>query len=513
MSGFSDYDNYDALGLAELVRSRDVTPDELLEEAISRTEKVDPSINAVVQRHFDEAQAAIKAGLPDGPFTGVPFLLKDLNLMLKETVTSNGSVMFKDDRAKLNSTLVDRYIKSGVVIFGKSASPEFGALPITETNLFGATRNPWDLDRAPGGSSGGSAACVAADLAPVAIGSDTGGSIRQPAGLCGVTGFKPTYGRISRRGLVAFASSLDQIGPLARSAADCALVMESIAGHDPGDSTSLAAEVPAYTKLLDEPLTGLRIGRVAAHYGAGLDPEVAAGVEAAFAAFEAAGATIHEVELPHAEHGIPTYYLIAPCEASSNLARYDGVHYGHRAEPERGHRAEPERGHRAEPGEPAAAYVGEFDSPLVEMYCRSRAEGFGPEVKRRIMLGTYALSAGYYDAFYAKALRVRRLIQQDFLKAFETVDLIAGPVSPTPAFKLGEKTGDPLAMYLVDMYTVGTNLAGIGGISFPCGFTAGGLPIGFQLQGPALAEPLLLRAAHQYQQQTDWHLRRPALAT
>jgi len=332
-------------------------------------------------------------------------------------------------------------------------------------------------------------------MAPVAIGSDTGGSIRQPAGLCGITGFKPTYGRISRRGLVAFASSLDQIGPMARSAADCALVMETIAGHDPGDATSLAAPVPAYTTMLEQPLAGLRVGRVAAHFGPGLDPEVAAGVEEALAAFEAAGATIHEVELPHAKYGIPTYYLIAPCEASSNLARYDGGHYGVRAEPGEG------------------SVGGPFDSPLVEMYCRSRAEGFGPEVKRRIMLGTYALSAGYYDAFYAKALRVRRLIQADYLRAFETVDVIAGPVSPTPAFKLGEKTGDPLAMYLVDMYTVGTNLAGIGGISFPCGFTAGGLPIGFQLQGPALSEPLLLRAAHQYQQLTDWHLRRPSLAT
>jgi aspartyl-tRNA(Asn)/glutamyl-tRNA(Gln) amidotransferase subunit A len=346
-------------------------------------------------------------------------------------------------------------------------------------------------------------------MAPVAIGSDTGGSIRQPAGLCGITGFKPTYGRISRRGLVAFASSLDQIGPMARSAADCALVMETIAGHDPGDATSLADPVPAYTQLLAGSLAGLRIGRVAEHYGAGLDPEVARGVEEAFAAFKAAGATIHDVELPHAKYGIPTYYLIAPCEASSNLARYDGAHYGVRAEPRGGVRAEPGRGVRAEPGGGAS----QFESPLVEMYCRSRAEGFGPEVKRRIMLGTYALSAGYYDAFYAKALRVRRLIQQDFQQAFATVDVIAGPVSPTAAFKLGEKTGDPLAMYLVDMYTVGTNLAGIGGISFPCGFTAGGLPIGFQLQGPAMSEPLLLRAAHQYQQLTDWHLRRPALAT
>jgi aspartyl-tRNA(Asn)/glutamyl-tRNA(Gln) amidotransferase subunit A len=328
-------------------------------------------------------------------------------------------------------------------------------------------------------------------MAPVAIGSDTGGSIRQPAGLCGITGLKPTYGRVSRRGLVAFASSLDQIGPMARSAADCALIMETIAGHDPGDSTSLAADVPRYTDLLDKPLAGVRIGRVPEHYAEGLDPEVAKGVEEAFAALKAAGATVHDVQLPHAKYGIPTYYLIAPCEASSNLARYAGAHYGHRAEP---------------------GQADGFESPLVEMYCRSRAEGFGPEVKRRIMLGTYALSAGYYDAYYAKALRVRRLIRQDYLDAFQTVDLIGGPVSATPAFKLGEKTDDPLAMYLVDLYTVGTNLAGVGGISFPCGFTKSGLPIGFQLQAPPLAEPLLLQAADRFQRLTDWHRRRPKAA-
>jgi aspartyl-tRNA(Asn)/glutamyl-tRNA(Gln) amidotransferase subunit A len=340
-------------------------------------------------------------------------------------------------------------------------------------------------------------------MAPVAIGSDTGGSIRQPAGLCGITGLKPTYGRVSRRGLVAFASSLDQIGPMARSAADCALIMETIAGHDPGDSTSLAVDVPRYTDLLDKPLAGVRIGRVPEHYAEGLDPEVAKGVEEAFAVLKAAGATVHDVLLPHAKYGIPTYYLIAPCEASSNLARYDGAHYGHRAEPGQKHRAEP-GGHGAK--------AGGFESPLVEMYCRSRAEGFGPEVKRRIMLGTYALSAGYYDAYYAKALRVRRLIRQDYLDAFQSVDLIGGPVSATPAFKLGEKTDDPLAMYLVDLYTVGTNLAGVGGISFPCGFTKSGLPIGFQLQAPPLAEPLLLQAADRFQRLTDWHRRRPKAA-
>jgi len=371
---------------------------------------------------------------------------------------------------------------------------EFAMGGSNENSAYGLVRNPWDTDRAPGGSSGGSAAAVAADMTPLAIGSDTGGSIRQPAGLCGITGLKPTYGRVSRRGLIAFSSSLDQIGPMARSAKECAMLLQAIAGHDPGDSTSINTPVPDYLKDLEKPLQGLRIGRVAEHFGKGLDPEVAEHVEQTFAAYEAAGATIHEVELPHATYGVPTYYLIAPSEASSNLARYDGAHYGHRWDGTPSN----DKGNAT------------FDSPLVEMYCRSRAEGFGPEVKRRIMLGTYALSAGYYDAYYAKALRVRRLIRNDFTQAFEKVDLIGGPVSATPAFKLGEKTGDPVAMYLVDLYTVGANLAGIGGISFPCGFTKSNLPVGFQLQGPALSEPLLLQAAHQYQQTTDWHLQRTA---
>jgi aspartyl-tRNA(Asn)/glutamyl-tRNA(Gln) amidotransferase subunit A len=510
-----------ASDLTAAVRSGELTATACATAFLDRIAAVDGHVNAflAVDREQALAQAAAiddrrRAGKPLGLLAGLPVAVKDA-LCTTDLPTTCGSKMLAGFRPPYDAFVVERLRAADAVIIGKTNMDEFAMGGSNENSAFGDVHNPWDLSRAPGGSSGGSAASVAADMAPVAIGSDTGGSIRQPAGLCGITGFKPTYGRVSRRGLVAFASSLDQIGPMARSAADCGLVMEAIAGHDSGDATSLTDPVPAYTKLLDEPLTGLRIGRVAAHYGPGLDPEVAAGVEAAFAAYEAAGATIHEVELPHAKYGIPTYYLIAPCEASSNLARYDGAHYGRRAEPERGRRAEPERGRRAEPergrrAEPAAIA---FDSPLVEMYCRSRAEGFGPEVKRRIMLGTYALSAGYYDAFYAKALRVRRLIQQDFLKAFETVDVIAGPVSPTPAFKLGEKTGDPLAMYLVDMYTVGTNLAGIGGISFPCGFTVADLPIGFQLQGPALSEPLLLRAAHQYQLQTDWHTRRPTLAT
>ena len=490
-----------AVDLVAAIHRGDLSAVACTEAFLARIDAVDGRINAFLAVGLEaalaqaaEIDARRQAGKPVGPLAGLPVAVKDA-LCTTDLPTTCASKMLAGYQPPYDADVVARLRRADAVIVGKTNMDEFAMGGSNENSAFGPVHNPWDLTRAPGGSSGGSAACVAADMAPVAIGSDTGGSIRQPAGLCGITGLKPTYGRISRRGLIAFASSLDQIGPMARSAADCALLMETIAGHDPGDATSLADPVPAYSGLLAEPLAGLRIGRVADHFGPGLDPEVARGVEGAFETFKAAGATIHDVELPHAKYGIPTYYLIAPCEASSNLARYDGAHYGHRAELGR------------IPGDS----VGPFDSPLVEMYCRSRAEGFGPEVKRRVMLGTYALSAGYYEAFYAKALRVRRLIQQDYLEAFAKVDLIAGPVSPTAAFALGEKTGDPLAMYLVDMYTVGTNLAGIGGISFPCGLTAGGLPIGFQLQGPALAEPLLLRAAHGYQQLTNWHTRRPAL--
>jgi len=488
-----------ATDLLAALEAGDVTAVACAEAFLDRIAATNGEINAFLSVNRDQAldeaariDANRQSGKPVGPLAGLPVAVKDV-LCTTDQPTTCASKMLAGYRPPYDADVVRRLREAGAVLVGKTNMDEFAMGGSNENSTFGLVRNPWDLDRAPGGSSGGSAAAIAADMAPLAIGSDTGGSIRQPAGLCGITGLKPTYGRVSRRGLVAFSSSLDQIGPMARSAADCALLMETIAGHDPGDSTSLDVAVPAYRAELDKPLKGLKIGRVAAHFGKGLDPEVAEHVENTFAAYEAAGATIHEVELPHAAHGVPTYYLIAPSEASSNLARYDGAHYGHRWDGTR-------------PAEDGG--ITEFDSPLVEMYCRSRAEGFGPEVKRRIMLGTYALSAGYYDAYYAKALRVRRLIRQDFLDAFEQVDLIGGPVSATPAFKLGEKTDDPVAMYLVDLYTVGANLAGIGGISFPCGFTGGGLPVGFQLQGPALSEPLLLRAAHQYQQTTDWHLRR-----
>ena len=514
-----------AVEIVAAVRSGDLTATACTEAFLDRIARTNGTLNAFlcVDREGALARASDidarrRAGRPLGPLAGLPVGVKDA-LCTADLPTTCASKMLAGYRPPYDAEVVARLRRADAVIVGKTNMDEFAMGGSNENSAFGPVANPWDTSRAPGGSSGGSAACVAADMAPVAIGSDTGGSIRQPAGLCGITGLKPTYGRVSRRGLVAFASSLDQIGPMARSAADCALTLEAIAGHDPGDSTSLTDAVPDYSRMLDKPLTGLRIGRVPEHFAAGLDPEVARGVDEAFAVFRELGATVHDVRLPHAHHGIPTYYLIAPCEASSNLARYDGAHYGYRAEPGGGQRAERGKGHRAEPGTGHRAADGRdadataaFESPLVEMYCRSRAEGFGPEVKRRIMLGTYALSAGYYDAYYAKALRVRRLIRQDYLDAFESVDLIGGPVSATAAFPLGEKTGDPLAMYLVDMYTVTANLAGVGGISFPCGFTAGGLPIGFQLQAPALAESLLLNATDRFQSLTDWHRRRPPLA-
>ncbi len=493
-----------AAELASALQKGETTSVECTTAFLDRIESTNRTINAFLSVDRDGALAKAEAvdtaraqGKPLGLLAGLPVAVKDV-LCTTDQKTTCASRMLKTYKPPYDADVVRRLREADAIILGKTNMDEFAMGGSNENSAYGLVRNPWDTDRAPGGSSGGSAAAVAADMAPLAIGSDTGGSIRQPAGLCGITGLKPTYGRVSRRGLIAFSSSLDQIGPMARSAKECAMLLQAIAGHDPGDSTSLNTPVPDYLTNLEKPLEGLRIGRVAEHFGDGLDPEVAEHVEQTFAAYEAAGATIHEVELPHASYGVPTYYLIAPSEASSNLARYDGAHYGHRWD-----------------GTPSDDQgITTFDSPLVEMYCRSRAEGFGPEVKRRIMLGTYALSAGYYDAYYAKALRVRRLIRNDFTQAFEKVDLIGGPVSATPAFKLGEKTDDPVSMYLVDLYTVGANLAGIGGISFPCGFTKNNLPVGFQLQGPALSEPLLLQAAHQYQLTTDWHLQRtPAISS
>jgi aspartyl-tRNA(Asn)/glutamyl-tRNA(Gln) amidotransferase subunit A len=385
---------------------------------------------------------------------------------------------------------------------------EFAMGGSTENSGFQSTHNPWDTNRTPGGSSGGSAAAVAAGMTPLSIGTDTGGSIRQPAGLCGVVGMKPTYGRVSRFGLVAFASSLDQVGPFARTTKDAALLLEAVAGYDPHDSTSINRPTSRYSQSIDEPLKGLKVGIVPEHFAAGLDPEVEAAVRQAIDVYKSLGADIREVALPHSKYGVAAYYVIAPSEASSNLARYDGVHYGYRTDQtEMLAELATERKQLLDAGNAKAA--DDMDTALVRMYRRTRAEGFGPEVKRRIMLGAYALSAGYYDAYYLKALKVRRLIRRDFDEAFRQVDVIAGPVTAGPAFKLGQMVDDPLAMYLVDLYTVPANLAGIPGISLPCGQTKSGLPVGLQLQAPPLEEARVLRAARLYEQSTNWHKLRP----
>ena len=418
-----------------------------------------------------------QAGESLGKLAGLPVAVKDV-LCDCQTATTCASKMLENFRPPYDSTVVAKLKAADAVLVGRTNMDEFAMGGSTENSAFQLTRNPWNLDCAPGGSSGGAAACVAAGMAPLSIGTDTGGSIRQPAGLCGVVGLKPTYGRVSRYGLVAFASSLDQVGPLAGSVEDAALLLETIAGHDPQDATSLDQPVPEFTKTLLQPLEGLRIGIVREHFAEGLDNEVETAVREAIQVYQSLGATVQEISLPHSKYAVATYYVIAPSEASSNLARYDGVHYGHRTDRE---------------------------SDLAEMYCRTRAEAFGPEVKRRIMLGAYALSAGYYDAYYLKALKVRRLIRQDYDAAFKQVDLIAGPVTAEPAFKIGQMSDDPLAMYLVDLYTVSANLAGLPGISLPCGKSSSGLPIGLQLQAPPLAEEMLLRGAFMYQQATPWH--------
>ncbi|MEX2140788.1 MAG: Asp-tRNA(Asn)/Glu-tRNA(Gln) amidotransferase subunit GatA [Pirellulales bacterium] len=450
-----------------------------------------------------------KADQAVGRLGGLPVAVKDLLCMQGELATC-GSRILERFRPPYDSTVVARLRAADAVFLGRTNMDEFAMGGSNENSAFHVTRNPWDLTRIPGGSSGGAAACVAASMAPLSIGSDTGGSIRQPAALCGVTGLKPTYGRVSRYGLVAFASSLDQVGPLARTAEDTALMLEVIAGHDPRDSTSIDTDAPPYTQTVAEPLAGLRLGLVREHFGPGLDAEVEAAVREVIRVYESLGARVREISMPHGKYGVATYYVIAPCEASSNLARYDGVHYGYRTDEAALHE-ELAQEHKQLVAAGRAAEAEDLDNALVRMYRRSRAEGFGAEVKRRIMLGTYALSAGYYDAYYLKALKVRRLIRQDYDDAFEQVDLIAGPVMATPAYKIGEKANDPLAMYLVDLYTVSANLAGVGGIAFPCGFSKGGLPIGLQLQAPPFQEERLLRAAYMFQQATDWHTRRPPL--
>jgi aspartyl-tRNA(Asn)/glutamyl-tRNA(Gln) amidotransferase subunit A len=448
--------------------------------------------------HVDEAaaleqartvDAKRKAGQPLGRLAGVPVAVKDV-LCTKGATTTAGSKMLRDFVPPYDAHVITALKAADAVLIGKTNMDEFAMGSSTENSGYEVTRNPWDVTRIPGGSSGGSAAAVAAGEAPLAIGTDTGGSIRQPAAMCGVVGLKPTYGRVSRFGLIAFASSLDQVGPFAHDVTDAALLLEAIAGHDSRDSTSVDVPVPPYVEQLDKPVKPLTIGLAKEHFGEGLDGEVERAVRAALKVYEGLGATIKDVSLPHTPYSVAAYYVVATAEASSNLARYDGAHFGHRAEkwnPE----TEKEYGR------------------LVAMYSASRAEGFGPEVQRRIMLGTYALSSGYYDAYYLKALKVRRLVKNDFDAAFAGCDVIAGPTAPTAAWPIGAKSDDPLAMYLSDIYTIAANLAGITGVSMPCGFTAGGLPIGLQLLAAPFAEAKLLRAARMYERETDWQSRRP----
>jgi len=465
-----------------------VTARQLVESSLNRISELNGTLNAFVSidaegalQKADEVDRKRRSGSPIGRLAGLPIAVKD-NMCVQGLPTTCGSRMLKDFRPPYDAHVIQRLRAEDAILIGKLNQDEFAMGSSTETSIFGPTRNPWNPQYSAGGSSGGSAVAVASGMVPLALGSDTGGSIRQPAGFCGVVGMKPTYGRVSRYGLVAYASSLDQIGPLASDARGAALLLECIAGHDPRDSTSLNEPQPDLLSQLEQPLTGLRVGIVEEHFAEGLDTEVEASVREALRVLESAGATVKSISLPHSKYAVATYYLVACSEASSNLARYDGVHYGHRAE---------------------------TFADLVDLYSQSRGEGFGQEVKRRIMLGTYALSAGYYDAYYLKALKVRRRIRDDFDKAFESVDMIAGPVAPTAAFRLGEKLNDPLAMYLGDIYTISTNLAGLPGISVPCGLTSRRLPIGLQLQAPILQEARLLQAAHQFQQLTNWHRQTP----
>lgn len=469
---------------------------DIAQESLNRIEALEPKLHSFLQvtaeRALQQAKQVddqIAAGESIGLLAGIPIGIKD-NLCTQGIPTTCGSRILQHFVPPYESTVTRKLADAGAVMVGKTNMDEFAMGSSTETSAYQLTANPWDVERVPGGSSGGSAAAVAAGECTVALGSDTGGSIRQPAAFCGVVGMKPTYGLVSRYGLVAYASSLDQIGPFGRSVEDAAILLGAIAGHDPKDATSLKVEVPDYVSLLQPELKSpqakrkFRIGIIKETFGEGLDTVVAEAVHAAIDQFKALGAEICEISCPMFRYGLPTYYIIAPSEASANLARYDGVKYGFRSEDA---------------------------SSLLEMYRKTRAEGFGTEVKRRIMIGTYALSAGYYDAYYLKAQKVRTLIKQDFDTAFTKVDVLISPTSPTTAFKAGEKTDDPLSMYLSDLMTIPVNLAGLPGLSLPCGFDAQGLPIGLQLIGNVLREDLVLQAAYAYEQTTEWHRRQPGL--
>jgi aspartyl-tRNA(Asn)/glutamyl-tRNA(Gln) amidotransferase subunit A len=465
--------------LQPLLRRREVSPRNVLEALRARIEQVDPKIDAYLSIDFDAAVKEAEKVDVDLPLGGVPIAIKDIISVAGQPCTCASKIL-RNYRAPYDATVIRKLRAAGAIPFGKTNMDEFAMGSSTENSSVKPVRNPWDLSRVPGGSSGGSAAAVAADAAFGALGTDTGGSIRQPAALSGLVGLKPTYGRVSRFGLVAFASSLDQVGPLTKTVRDAALIMNAIAGHDPYDTTCLNEPVPDYTAALGRDVHGLRLGVPKEYMIEGIHPQVKAAIDSAIEQLKSLGAEIVDVSLPHTDYGIAVYYFLATAEASANLARFDGVRYGHRAEKPR---------------------------DLLDHYGRTREEGFGQEVKRRIVLGTYALSSGYYDAYYLRAQKVRELIRQDFAKAFEQVDAIVSPTSPVPAFKLGERTADPLQMYLADIFTNTGNLAGICGISVPCGFAkvdGSRLPIGLQLMGKALDEARVLQIAYAYEQSTDW---------
>lgn len=475
--------------IAELsagLQNKTFSSEELTQHFINRIKRHDASLNSFItvteERALQQARAADQR-IAKGeklPLLGIPLAQKDI-FCTNGVKSSCGSKMLDNFISPYDATVIEKFNDSGAVMLGKTNMDEFAMGSSNETSFYGAVKNPWKLDAVPGGSSGGSAAAVAARLAPAATGTDTGGSIRQPAALCGITGLKPTYGRVSRYGMIAFASSLDQGGPMTQSAEDAAMLLQTMAGHDHRDSTSIDKEVPDYRASLGNSLAGLKIGLPKEYFGEGVDSGVAKAIEEAIEQYRSMGAEIKEISLPNSHLAVPTYYVVAPAECSSNLSRFDGVRFGHRC-----------------------------DNPkdLEDLYKRSRSEGFGDEVKRRIMIGTYALSAGYYDAYYLKAQQLRHLISDDFKKAFEQVDIIMGPTTPSPAFNIGEKSDDPVSMYLSDIYTIATNLAGLPGMSVPAGFV-NNLPVGLQLIGNHFDEGRLLNAAHQYQMATDWHKQVP----
>jgi aspartyl-tRNA(Asn)/glutamyl-tRNA(Gln) amidotransferase subunit A len=475
--------------IASDLKAKKVSSVELTKATMAHLKAVEPKVQSfitvteeVALAQAAEADKRLASGSNLTPLTGVPLGIKDL-LCTKGVQTTCASKMLEGFKPPYNATVVERLNAAGAIMVGKTNMDEFAMGSSTETSYYQKTKNPWNLSCVPGGSSGGSASCVSADQAFGSLGSDTGGSIRQPAALCGIVGLKPTYGRVSRYGLIAFASSLDQIGPMTKDVEDCALMMNVIAGHDEKDSTSANVAVPDYTVEMKKSIKGLKIGIPKEFFPEGMNPEVTEATKKAIEQLKSLGAEVHEISLPHSPYSLAAYYVLAPSEASSNLARYDGVRYGLRV-----------------PGE-----------NIVEMYSKTRAAGFGPEVKRRIMLGTYALSSGYYDAYYLKALKVRRLIKQDYDQAFEKVDVIVTPTVPNPAFKFGEKTDNPLTMYLEDIFTISINIAGVPALSLPCGLSKTDLPIGLQIIGKPFDEATLLKAAYAYEQSTDWHRRKPTL--